>query len=92
MSDKQTNTEPSELSLTEDITTANMKPELLASLNFSEGVAKLSMLSLKKLIISMERMGVEYVLIAQTSLLPSRTVTLKFGKPKDTPLQPGSSS
>jgi hypothetical protein len=54
-------------------------------LNFYEGVAKLSMLSLKKLIISMERMGVEYVLIAQTSLSPSRTVTLKFGEAKGYP-------
>ena len=92
MSDKQTNMEPIEPSLTEDTTTADTKPELLASLNFSDGLAKLNMLNLKKLIISMERMGVEYVLIAQTSLLPSRTVTLKFGKPKVFPPQLGSSS
>lgn len=70
--------------ITEGSTTVSMKPVLLVSLNFSEKVAKLSKSSLKSLITSMERMGVKYVHIAQTSLLPSKTATKKFGKPRAT--------
>jgi hypothetical protein len=92
MSDKQINMEPSEQNLTEDTTTADTKPELLVNLNYSGEPVRLSKSTLSKLIISMERMGVEYVPIAQTSLVPSRTVTLKFGKPKDTLPQLGNSS
>jgi hypothetical protein len=40
----------------------------------------------------MERMKVESVLIAQTSLLPFGMNTRKYGKPKDFQLLPGSSS
>ena len=92
MSDKPTNMEPSEPNLTEDITTANMKPELLVNLNYLGEPVRLSKSTLSKLITSMERMGIESVLIGQISRLPSKTATKKFGKPKATPPQLGSSS
>lgn len=82
MSAKLISMVPLKKSSTAASTTPNMKPELLVSLNFSGGLAKLPISSLKSLITSMERMGVEYALISQTSLLPSKMATKKFGRPK----------
>jgi hypothetical protein len=92
MSDKQTNMEQSEPSLTDEDTTADTKPALLASLNYSDGLARLSLFTLKRLITSMERMGVESVLIGQISLSPFKMATKKFGKPRDSLQQNGNSS
>ena len=92
MSDKQINMEPSEQNLTEDTTTADTKPELLVNLNYSGEPVRLSKSTLSKLIISMERMGVESVLIGQISLSPFKMATKKFGKPRDSLQQNGNSS